>query len=400
MTPTPAPSIAIACGGTGGHLFPGLAVAQQLRQRGCDVTLLISLKQVDRQAVNTVTGLDWVALPAVGWSRGQAVPFVRGFLAAYRAAAQHFRARPPRAVLSMGGFVGAGPVLASRPFRARIYIHESNTAPGRANRWLARLADGVFVGFPQSAARFRHSRVTVTGTPVRAQFQPRDAVVCRVALGLEPDRPVLLVMGGSQGASGVNNLVLQSLPQLLRRWPDLQLLHLSGPHELDKVRQACSTLRLRAVVHSFFAEMDLALGAATVAVSRAGASSLAELAATRLPAILIPYPAAADNHQYLNARAFAESGAARLLEQSRASADDLVGAIAQLLEHTEARDKMRSALEQWHRPEAAGSIANAILSGLDRRADGRAETFQFEVSKPADSPRGSESVERRPSAVT
>src|SRR5262249_9166315 len=152
----------------------------------------------------------------------------------------------------------------------RTFIHESNTIPGRANRWLVRVVDRVFVGFPEAAARLRHRRISVTGTPVRPEFHPRDALVCRIALGLAPDPPVLLVMGGSQGASGINAAIVNALPLLIKQSPQLQLLHLAGPNDADKIRRACSALGLNAVVHEFFANMELAVGAATVAISRAG----------------------------------------------------------------------------------------------------------------------------------
>src|SRR5438034_1876548 len=150
-----------------------------------------------------------------------------------------------------------------------------------------------------------------------------DAASCRVNLGLDADRPVLLVMGGSQGASAVNHLVSQSLALLSTQSPDLQFLHLTGAGDFKKVGDAYAARKLKAVVRPFLTEMELALGAATVAVSRAGASSMAELAAMRLPSILIPYPAAADNHQFYNARAFADVGAALLLEQSSGTGEKL-----------------------------------------------------------------------------
>src|SRR5438034_2074135 len=151
-----------------------------------------------------------------------------------------------------------------------------------------------------------------------------DAASCRVNLGLDADRPVLLVMGGSQGASAVNHLVSQSLALLSTQSPDLQFLHLTGAGDFKKVGDAYAARKMKAVVRPFLTEMELALGAATVAVSRAGASSLAEMAAMQLPAVLIPYPAAADNHQFYNAKAFADAGAALLLEQTTATASQLV----------------------------------------------------------------------------
>ena len=216
------PFVAIACGGTGGHLFPGLAVAAQLTQRGCAVALLISPKEVDQQAVKSAHGVDIVTLPAVGLQNRNYFSFARSFWQSWCAARKIFKSRPPHAVLAMGGFTSAPPVLAAKKFGARTFLHESNTIPGRANRFLARFVDEAFVGFPEAAARLRARKVTPTGTPVRPQFSaaPRhrepDTRNAVLALGLDPDRPTILVMGGSQGASGINEMILATLPC----WPD------------------------------------------------------------------------------------------------------------------------------------------------------------------------------------
>jgi len=396
MSTQPALSVAIACGGTGGHLFPGLAVAGQLQHRGCAITLLISPKDVDQQAVKAASGMEIVTLPAVGLSRRRVVSFARGFLESYYAARRLFKVRPPQAALAMGGFTSAPPVLAARRAGARTFLHESNTIPGRANRWLSRVVNQAFVGFPETAGRLRNRHVAVTGTPVRPQFQRRDPAACRVALGLNPSRPVVLVMGGSQGAQGVNRLVSAALPLLAARAPELQWLHLAGPADVDGLRQTYAARQATAAVHGFFAEMELALGAATAAVSRAGASSLAELAAMRVPAVLVPFPEATDNHQYFNARAFADTGAARLLEQGGATADVFAGLILELARDAGIREKMRVALAEWHRPRAAEDIAEKILSAIGRSAECAPPGVRNVDEKRASS---SSAIERRFSAA-
>jgi len=363
------PHVAIACGGTGGHLFPGLAVAGQIRARGGSVTLLISPKEVDQQAVKSAHGLEIITLPAVALQSGRRLAFLRGFWQSWRAARKRFKSRRPDAVLAMGGFTSAPPVLAARGLGVKTFLHESNTIPGRANRWLARWVDQAFVGFPQTAARLAARQVTCTGTPVRPEFQPRDAAMCRLALGLDAARPVMLVTGGSQGASGINNMILAALPVFARHALPWQWLHLSGPQDADKARQAYEKNGLSALVHPFLADMDLALGAATACVSRAGASSLAELAAVRLPALLIPFPAAADNHQFYNARAFAETGAAQLLEQRDATPEKVFAVLRGLVEDVAGRDAMQTALARWHAPKAAEQIAGMILDAVARSAD-------------------------------
>ena len=357
----PRPLVAIACGGTGGHLFPGLAIADALQEHGCDVLLLVSPKEVDQQAVRSIRGMRVETLPAVGLSRGGFGKFAVGFVRSLRAARKLFRATPPRAVLAMGGFTSAPPVLAGRSCGAATFFHEANAIPGRANRWLAHWVNEAFVGFATATDHLFLQRITTTGTPVRAQFLPLPPAGCRAALGLAMDRPVLLVVGGSQGASGINDLVLAAQPLLAREAAELQVLHLTGAEDFEKVRAAWAAAGQKAVVRPFLTEMELALGAATLAVSRAGASSLAEFAAVRLPAILIPYPAAVDNHQLYNAQSLVRTGAALLLEQRGANGEQLARMILGLLRNGDARARMCDALGAWHFPQAADGIARRIV---------------------------------------
>ena len=361
------PFVAIACGCTGGHLFPGLAVAEQLTQRGCAVTLLISPKEVDQQAVKSARGVDILTLPAVGLQNRNYFSFACSFVKSLFAARKIFSRRKPDAVLTMGGFTGAPPVWVGKDFGAKTFLHESNTIPGRANRLLARFVDEAFVGFSEAAPRLHVRKVTPTGTPVRPQFQPREPGACRAALGLDPRRPTVLVMGGSQGASGINEIILAALPLLADRVSTWQWLHLTGVGHFEKVKQAYANRGLQAVVKPFLVEMDLALAAATVAVSRAGASSLAEIAAMRLPSLLVPFPAAADNHQYHNARAFEATGAARLLEQKSATPERVAAILRELAENEATRASMQAALTPWHAPRAAEQIASHILTTLGER---------------------------------
>jgi UDP-N-acetylglucosamine--N-acetylmuramyl-(pentapeptide) pyrophosphoryl-undecaprenol N-acetylglucosamine transferase len=372
------PFIAIACGGTGGHLFPGLAVAEQLQQRGCAVALLISPKDVDQQAVKSTTGMKIFTLPAVGLQNRNYFFFAKSFWNSYRAARKIFKQRKPDAVLAMGGFTSAPPVLAAKIIGVKTFLHESNTIPGRANRFLARFVDEAFVGFSEAGPRLNARQVTTTGTPVRLQFcstgesahsqnqsrlMPAATVEnCRAALGLDSDRPVVLVVGGSQGASGLNEMILSALPLLVEK--NWQWLHLTGPADFEKVKHAYAARGLNAFVKPFLAEMDLALGAATIAISRAGASSLAEIAALRLPALLVPYPAAADNHQFFNAAAFEKTGAARLLEQKNSTPEKVATALRELIEDSVTRKKIKVALAPWHAPFAAEQIARNILPAV------------------------------------
>jgi UDP-N-acetylglucosamine--N-acetylmuramyl-(pentapeptide) pyrophosphoryl-undecaprenol N-acetylglucosamine transferase len=374
-------NVTIACGGTGGHLFPGLAVAEQLAQRGAKVSLMISAKEVDQVAARTVRDMSVVTLPAVGLTRNHLLPFVRGFIQSYRAASAWLSQHRPQAALAMGGFTSAPPILAAKRFKAATFLHESNSIPGRANRWLSWIVDAAFVGYPTAAPRLHNRCVTVTGTPVRSKFAPRDAAACRAALGFNPDRPMALVMGGSQGAHGINELVAKSLPSFAARWPDWQWFHLAGAEDLDSLRRAYAEAGLTASVHPFFVDMDLAMGGAAACISRAGASSLAEIAAMGLPSVLVPYPAATDDHQFHNARALCDSGAARMLDQRSAQPENLVAVFGPLMSDQSERERMREALLKWHTPQAAEEIARAIVEAVEKRAH-RPVTFSARRGKP------------------
>ncbi len=355
------PLIAIACGGTGGHLFPGLAVAEVLEQKGCEIALLISAKRVDQDAVKSTSGRKVITLPAVALQNRNFGGFLHGAWKSYRVCRSEFQKRPPRAVLAMGGFTSAPPILAGKKMGAATFVHEANAIPGRANRWLVPWVDEYFLSIPAAGRRISAQNTTVTGMPVRPQFEPLDPGACRMALGFAPDQPMLLITGGSQGASGINELVRMALPEMTRRMPRLQFLHLTGAADFERIRAEYAAAKCRAQVFPFLTEMELALGAATLLIGRAGASSLAELAAMRVPSILVPYPAAADNHQFYNARAIVETGGARQLNQSDAT-PELLGQIAvKLLGDDHARLQMSRALEGWNTANAAEQVATRML---------------------------------------
>jgi UDP-N-acetylglucosamine--N-acetylmuramyl-(pentapeptide) pyrophosphoryl-undecaprenol N-acetylglucosamine transferase len=345
--------------------------------------LLVSSKEIDSLAAKAAGDMEVVTLPAVGFSRGNVAAFAWRFWRSYLLSRKLFRRRRPRLVLGMGGFTSAPPILAGKQAGARTFLHESNSVPGRANRALARAVDGAFVYFQSAADELRGRHMDLAGMPVRPEFlQLTPAAEARTALGLKPDAPVLLVMGGSQGAAKINELMTGILPQLRQAMPQLQFIHLTGPSDLEKVRAAYAAVGSAAVVRAFLGEMALALAAADAAVSRAGASSLAEFAACQLPAILIPYPTAADDHQFHNARAFARSGAACSLQQDLFAPALLIEEILLLLGNEERRSAMRVALRAWHRPQAAAQIADRMLHWNES-----AKTLPLAVAPEANAPK-------------
>ncbi|MEC9080762.1 MAG: glycosyltransferase, partial [Verrucomicrobiota bacterium] len=271
--------IAIACGGTGGHLFPGLAVGDALVARGCEVVLLVSPKEVDQTAVQSAYGMEVESLPAIALN-GNPVRFAGAFWSSFCRCRKIFYDNPPDVVLAMGGFTSAPPVVAGKMSGSRVFLHEANAVPGRALKLLAPLADEVFVQFPEAMPCMLSTDIRATGLPVRSAMEPLAKADARVALGLSDDQPVLLVMGGSQGSQSITQVVIAALPRLSKAIPGLQFIHLTGSSgSVETVRQAYAAFGIRAVVRRFLTEMEYALGAADLALSRSGASSLAEFSA-------------------------------------------------------------------------------------------------------------------------
>src|ERR1700730_5135564 len=322
----------IACGGTGGHLFPGIAVAEVLRERGHEVMLFVSEKEVDALALSGHADFRYEKLPAVGLPSAFSpaiLGFVRRFTEILSQCRNIYRKFKPQVVLGMGGFTSTAPVLAGRLRGVATFIHESNAIPGKANRLTARIARGVLLGFKECAPFFPRAHTEVTGTPIRTELQPLDRRVAREKLGLQRDLPTLLVMGGSQGASGINHAMIKSLSSL--HGIALQMIHLSGVRDERLVADSYQRENIPAYVAPFHHRMEEVYSAADFAVARSGADSLAELAFFSLPAILIPFPYAADDHQTRNAEIFVRAGAAIILKETELSGDLLALRIKELI---------------------------------------------------------------------
>jgi UDP-N-acetylglucosamine--N-acetylmuramyl-(pentapeptide) pyrophosphoryl-undecaprenol N-acetylglucosamine transferase len=322
----------IACGGTGGHLFPGIAVAEVLRDRGHEVMLLVSEKEIDALALSGGASFQFEKLPTVGLPSPFSpaiLGFIRRFGASLSLCRSIYRKFKPQVVLGMGGFTSTAPVLAGRMRGVSTFIHESNAVPGKANRLTARMVRAVLLGFQECAPFFPKARTEVTGTPIRTELKRLDRQIARQRLGLREDLTTLLVMGGSQGASGINQAIIKSLPSL--KDVPLQVVHLSGGRDERLVADNYRRENIPAFVAAFHHRMEEVYSAADLIVARAGAASLAEFAAFSLPGILIPFPYAADDHQSRNAEIFGRAEAAILLKESELSGELLAGKIKELI---------------------------------------------------------------------
>jgi UDP-N-acetylglucosamine--N-acetylmuramyl-(pentapeptide) pyrophosphoryl-undecaprenol N-acetylglucosamine transferase len=351
----------IACGGTGGHLFPGIAVAEVLRDRGHQVMLLISEKEIDALALSGAASFPFEKLPTIGLPSPFS-PAILGFIGRFTESLSLCRSIyhkfKPEVVLGMGGFTSTAPVLAGRLRGVSTFIHESNAVPGKANRLTARMVRAVFLGFKECAPFFPKSRTEVTGTPIRTELKRLDRNVARQKLGLREDLTTLLVMGGSQGASGINQAIIKSLPFL--RGVAVQVIHLSGARDERLVADNYRRENVSASVAAFHHRMEEVYSAADFFVARAGAASLAEFAAFSLPGILIPFPYAADDHQSRNAEIFARAGAAISLKESELSGELLAGKIRQLIENKPELQRMSENCACLAPDNAAGLVATTI----------------------------------------
>jgi UDP-N-acetylglucosamine--N-acetylmuramyl-(pentapeptide) pyrophosphoryl-undecaprenol N-acetylglucosamine transferase len=354
----------IACGGTGGHLFPGIAVGEALSQRGHQVTLLISEKKIDSLAASAHENLTFEKLPSVAMPRiysPKIFGFMGGLWNSTKACKQLIRDRKAKVVLGMGGFTSLAPLVAGRNLGARTLIHESNAIPGKANKLNARFCDVVLTGLADCKPHFRHKDIRTVGTPVRSSMTlPVDPAEAYAFFKLDPAKKTLLVMGGSQGSRGINKVVGESLKELTDM--GMQLLHITGPQDYQSVKDAYDAKKeVDSQVVAFCHKMELAYSIADVALARSGASSMTELAYFGVPSILVPYPHAADDHQTRNAEIFHRAGAAEMIHESALTPQLLALEITRILDPDGGRhDAMRDAAKGLAVRDSASVIANIV----------------------------------------
>ncbi len=365
---SPAPErLVIACGGTGGHLFPGIAVARAAKARGWETLILISEKQIDALATEGQSDLRFEKVPVVAMPKPFSFAMLK-FLWRFQRTRRHcvkllrdFRAT---AVLGMGGFTSLPPAMAGKKLGLKTFVHESNAVPGKANRMTAKFCHWVLLGLAQCAKHFPAGRTKVTGTPLRPSIMPPvDINEARAFFDLPEGKQTILVMGGSQGARGVNHAVIAALPGLAAAADRVQLLHITGPGEYETVRAACAAVPgLTARVLPFCQRMELAYALASVAVCRSGASSLTELSAWGIPSVLVPYPTAADDHQRRNAHIFTEAGAAVMVEETAIAAGELAPLLLGLLADPGKLAALGEAMRRMAPADAAGQVCDVIAA--------------------------------------
>lgn len=356
--------VLIACGGTGGHLFPGIAVGEELASRGHDVTLLISEKKIDSLAASGHKELRFEKMPFLAmpkpWSP-KMIGFLKGLWQGTKACRKIIRDHDVKVVLGMGGFTSFAPLYAGRKEGCRTLIHESNAIPGKANCLNAKFSDIVLCGLDACKDHFpKHGDVRVVGTPIRSSMKQPNGDDPREFFKLDKDRRTLLVMGGSQGARGVNRAVGMALEQFEKM--GIQVLHIAGPTDYEEVRDVYAKIPLlKQHVAAFCHRMDLAYRAADLAIARSGASSMSELAYFGVPSLLVPYPHAAEDHQTRNAEIFDKAGAGRLIRESDLNGDSLADAVRSILNDPRKASDMKQAAQKIAVKNSAEKIADLIV---------------------------------------
>jgi UDP-N-acetylglucosamine--N-acetylmuramyl-(pentapeptide) pyrophosphoryl-undecaprenol N-acetylglucosamine transferase len=354
--------VLFAAGGTGGHVLPALSVADELRSM---------IPNLDPLFVGTRSGLEATLVPQAGYS----IAFIsakgvrgRGAAARLRSAAStgagffqalgivsRFR---PHVVFGAGGYASAAAVLAASMLRRTIVLQEQNSIPGLTNRLLARFASRVYLGFEKAGSYFKNHRgLVVTGNPLRGEVAAGALPDTRSDFGFAKDRPVLLVFGGSQGARTLNRAAVEYLAGR----PEVQAIIQTGEPDFPWVAERAASLggRVRAV--PYIAAMHRAYGAADVVLARAGALSVSEIAAVGIPAILVPYPFAADDHQRHNAAVLADAGGAVVVADAELSGERLAGVLDPLLADPARLAAMRRALATVARRGASRAIAADMI---------------------------------------
>ncbi len=329
--------ILLACGGTGGHIFPAISVAEELKRRdpGAEILYVCGKKDIENAIFKVVREekvLSVTSAPFVGRSSlWNPIFLVKLFLGSCQSAGILLRERPG-VVVGFGGYFSFPVILMAKLFGIPTLVHEQNVVPGVANQFLSRYVDGVALSFEETGRYLpRAKRISTTGNPIRSAIERDTRAEALRFFGFSPEKTTVLVVGGSQGAESINTFFLEALPLLpAEAKAKLQVLHLCGRMSPEEPEAVLRREGISGKVYSFFERMDLAYGASHFAVGRAGATFLAEAAAKDLPAILIPYPYGS-GHQRVNAQAFARTRRAAVVEQGDLTAEKLAGLLMEYM---------------------------------------------------------------------
>jgi UDP-N-acetylglucosamine--N-acetylmuramyl-(pentapeptide) pyrophosphoryl-undecaprenol N-acetylglucosamine transferase len=365
--------VIFAGGGTGGHVYPALAMYEGLRAECGEagvVALFVGARGgLDRKLLSN-RGVDYRLLPGRGLRGASLVGKLRApldVIAGVTKSLGIIREFQPDVVVGTGGYASVSMVLAAILCGTPRILQEQNSVPGLVNRRLARFADLVLLSFEDSHAALPAGvKTAVIGNPLRPAPEG-DRAAGAAFLGLDPGRPTVLVIGGSRGAHSLNEAAAEAAAELLGQ-TDAQFILLTGENDYETVRQRFGeSWQGRVVVRAYLEEVHHAYRASDVAVARAGASSVFELASAGLPAIFVPYPYAADDHQRLNAEPLVRAGGAEIIPDAELDGAVLVSSLRRLLGDPRRRLSMGEAMSSWVRGDSARLAAGKILGLLEKK---------------------------------
>ena len=361
----------IAGGGTGGHLFPGLAIAQAFveRERGNEV-LFVGTERGIESRVLAGGPFPLKTIEVTPFKGGTVMAKLKTLVTLPRAIYQAIsilRKFRPQVVVGVGGYASGPALLGAYLVGIKRAIHEQNVVPGMTNRMLKALSQRIFVSFEETRDYFPKEKTWVTGMPVRAELLASLAKVQEKKRAAQRKSWfTVLVFGGSAGAHRINRAMMEALESLEGIKPSLRIIHQTGREDVEFVSQGYRDKGFEALVRPFFEDMASCYEAADLVICRAGASTIAELSICGKAAILIPYPYAAHQHQLLNARKLMERGAAQMIEDGALNGPLLAGEILRLHGHPEERERMEQAIQGMARPRAAQEIVDhcyALVQG-------------------------------------
>ncbi len=328
--------IIFATGGSGGHLFPALQVAQELVKEGHEIIFCGSFKDMAKKKIES-QGFQWISLPAKGLSFKNIKIFISSVVAMGQSVIQSLKIIKnirPKVVVGFGGYGAFPVVLSAWILRSRTIIHEQNVKPGKANALLARLVNTIAVSFSQSTQYFHSRKTVLTGCPCNLLKKDLEKNEKAIELAykyfhLDKNRKTLFVLGGSQGSTSINNIFLQTIP-LLKKQQEFQVIHVSGEEDYEKLKKAYKELGIRVALFPFLDKIKKAYQCADLIISRAGAVTITEISLAEIPAILIPYPYAG-GHQKYNAQVLCHRKAACMIEEKELSVEGLKSAIFKMM---------------------------------------------------------------------
>lgn len=352
--------IGVACGGTGGHIFPGLATARELRRRGHEVALWLAGKQVETAAVEGWDG-PVITAQAEGFDHGlswRSLGTIWKLSGAVRACTKVMKADPPSILLAMGSYACVGPLGAAFRLGVPYVLHESNVVPGRAVQLFARRATAVGGCFEETGYHLKRRDLVLTGMPLRCALE--EAALAHRRAAKAPARFTLLVMGGSGGARRLNEVIPEALAELVRGEMPFDVVHLTGKAGEQSVRAAYARLGLPVEVHGFTHDMAALYGRASLALCRSGAATCAELAAFGIPALFVPYPFAVRNHQMANARAMEKAETADVVADADLTVAWLASYLREQMAHPERLAKMRTTAQVRGSVHGVAALADLV----------------------------------------